>query len=157
MRRLIIAILASQLLALPVYAAPRRVLLTIDGLNLPASQTIRAFHIQTWGVAFLAVCHLPPSWQLRSEKFEDPEGRLDGKADTHGEPLKSLSDMYLLDVYASNGDPKGERHPATFAGWVEIGRVEPFEGGTRRKRILRADQFRMHDAKSCPAPPPPQP
>jgi hypothetical protein len=161
MRRWIVAALACQLLAAPAAAEVRRVLLTVDGLNLPANETIRAFHIETWGVEFLAVCHLPPSWELKSEKFEDPEGWLDGKADTHGEGLKKLSNMYLVDVYDYQpqpiGNPKGDYHPPSFAGWVEVGRVEPFDGGTRRKRKLRADQFRMRDAKTCPAPPPPQP
>lgn len=162
MRRLIVAAMACQLVALPSFAAaPRRVLLTVDGLNLPAGQTIRAFHIQTWGVEFLAVCRLPPSWRLSSEKFEDPEGRLDGKADTHGAALKSLSNTYLLDVYdyqpRPRGNANGDYHPASFAGWVDVGQVEPFDGGIRRKRTLKSDQFRMRDAQGCPAPPAPQP
>lgn len=153
--------LTCQLLAFPAVAEVRRVLLTVDGLNIPTNQTIRAFHIETWGVEFLAICHLPPSWELKSEKFEDPEGWLDGKAGTHGEDMKKLSNMYLMDVYdyqaQPRGDPKGDYHPPSFAGWVELGRVEPFDGGTRRKRTLKADQFRMQDAKRCPVPPPPEP
>ena len=135
--------------------------MSVDGLDLPSTQTIRAFHIETWGVEFVAVCHLPPSWQLKSEKFEDSEGWLDGHADTGGESLKELSDMYLVDVYdyqpLPKGNLKGDYHPPSFAGWVEVGRVEPFDGGTRLKRNLKAGQFRMRDAENCPTPPPPQP
>jgi hypothetical protein len=156
MRPWIAIALACQLLASPAIAEVRRVLLTVDGLNLPANQTIRAFHVETWGVGLVSVCHLPPSWELKTEKFEDPEGRLDGKADTHGEDLKSLSDMFLVDVYDYQPNREGSV-PATFSGWVVVGRVEPFDGGTRRKRTLKAGQFRMRDAKNCPTPPSPQP
>jgi hypothetical protein len=161
MRLWFAVLIAFQIWGVSAHAEVRRVLLSVDGLNLPATETIRAFHIETWGVEFLAVCHLPPSWELKSEKFEDPEGWLDGKADTHGESLGKLSDMYLVDVYdyqpMPRGNPKGDFHPASFAGWVQVGRVEPFDGGTRRKRPLKADHFRMRDAKTCPAPPPASP
>jgi hypothetical protein len=141
----------------PSKAEIRRVLLSVDGLGLPRTTAIRSFHISSWGVEVLAVCHLPPSWELRSEKFEDPEGYLDGRSDTHGEPLKSISAMYLIDVYdyqpLAHGDLKTEYHPASFAGWVAVGSVQPFDGGNRRKRTLRAANFRLQDATQCPKPP----
>jgi hypothetical protein len=137
-------------------------LLSVDGLGLKASQSIWAFHIETWGVEFLGVCYVPPSWQLKSEKFENPEGYLDGRSDTHGVALRRLPEMYLVDVYdyqpLPKGDPKAEYHPASFAGWVAVGRVQPFgEDGPHQKRKLTAGNFRLRDAAHCPNPPPAQP
>ncbi len=145
----------------PVSAETRRVLLSVDGLHLRPMESIRAFHIETWGVEFLAVCHVPPSWEITSEKFEDPAGYFDGRSDTHSEPLKSMSAMYLIDVYdyqpLPKGDPKKEYHPASLAGWVVVGRIQPFDGGTRHKRTLNAANFRLQDATRCPKPAPAQP
>jgi hypothetical protein len=145
----------------PTEAEVRRVLLTVEGLDLSPAESIRAFHIETWGVEFLAVCHVPPSWELTSEKFEDPAGYFDGRSDPHGEPLRQMSDMYLVDVYdyqpLPRGDPKGEYHPATFAGWVKVGRVQAFDGGVSHKHALKAGNFRLTDAARCPVSPPAQP
>jgi hypothetical protein len=124
-------------------------------------ESIRAFHIETWGVEFLAVCHVPPSWELKAEKFEDSEGYFDGRSEAHGEPLQKMAGMYLVDVYdyqsQPKGGPKSDYHPASFAGWVVVGRVQPFDGGTRHKRTLKAANFRLRDAARCPVPPPAQP
>jgi hypothetical protein len=148
---------AGQIFSVPAYAGVRRALLSVDGLGLSPREAITAFHIETWGVEFLAVCRLPKSWELKSEKFEDPEGWLDGEADTHGERLNRLSNMYLVDIYdyqpQPRGDPKSDYHPPSFAGWVRIGNVEASDGGAGRKRTLKASDFRLKDARNCPVPP----
>lgn len=160
----VLPVLAVALLlgvAAPADAQIRRALLSVEGLNIPAGQSIRRFRIDTWGVEFLAVCHVPPSWELKSEKFEDPEGYLSGRAGVHGEPMRRLGEMYLVDVYSyqplRKGDPKGEHHPASFSGWVEIGTERPFAEGKRHRRTLTAANFRLKDAQLCPASPPAQP
>jgi hypothetical protein len=133
-----------------------RVLLSVDGLHMGQDEQIKAFDIKTWGVTFLAICRVPQDWQLKAEKFEDPAGDLSGRVDTHGEPLKALSDMYLVDVYDYQARLK-DSQPASFAGWVEIGTVAPFEGGSRHRRALGAGNFRLTNARRCPDPPPAQP
>ena len=142
-------------------AAIRRVLLSVEGLEVPQHQSIRGFRIDTWGVEFLAVCHIPPSWQLRSEKFEDPEGYLSGRADAQGERLGQLRDMYPVDVYDYQPLPRGNRnteyHPASFSGWVAIGAREPFSEGRGRRRRLKPSNFHLKDAQACPAAPPARP
>ena len=65
-------------------AAVRRALLSVDGVKVAAADSIYDFRIETWGVEFLAVCTLPQSWALTSEKFDNPGGLLSGKADLHG-------------------------------------------------------------------------
>src|SRR6185437_14168037 len=97
-------LLAGPILALLVGAQSasaeiRRVLLSVEGLKIGAAESIRAFRIETWGVQPLAVCQMPPSWELKSEKFEDPEGYLSGRSDVHGQQMAQLREMYLVDVY----------------------------------------------------------
>jgi hypothetical protein len=151
-----LALCLELIQASPATSEIRRALLSVEGLKVGTTESIRAFHIETWGVEFLAVCHVPPSWALKSEKFEDPEGYFDGHSDTHGEPLRQITDMYLIDVYDYQPLREGDV-PASFAGWVVVGRVQPFDGGTRRKQTLTANNFHLRDAPRCPDAPPAQP
>jgi hypothetical protein len=155
-----VLIAGAALACQPSEAAVRRVLLSVHGLGVPLDKSIYAYRIDTWGVEFLAVCAVPQSWELKSEKFEDSEGYLSGQADIHGTPLQSLTNMYLVDVYdyrpttAHVGDTE---HPASFKGWVRIGSREQFGDWHGRKVTLRAKNFRLKDATRCPAPPPASP
>lgn len=146
-------------IAQPSAGAVRRVLLSVDGLTLPKNQAVYAFHIDTFGVEFLAVCSLPRGWELKSEKFDDPEGYISGEADLHASRLR-LTNMYLVDVYdyrvATVRDGNTE-HPASFSGWVRIGSRPQFGDWHGRKVTLRPNNFRLSDATQCPALPPPAP
>src|ERR1700733_2846981 len=88
-----------------------RALLSVDNLNVPTGQSLSAFRIETWGVSLLSVCNIPPDWKLVEQKYEDPEGLLSGRSDFHGEVLRELHVMYLVDVYdyqpLPRGNPKG--------------------------------------------------
>jgi hypothetical protein len=142
-----------------------RALLSVENLNLPAGQSLSAFRIETWGVSLLSVCHIPPSWNLVEQKYEDPQGFLSGRSDFHGEVLRELRQMYLIDVYdyqpLPKGNPKGEYHPATFSGWVEVAEDgEIAENGSAthgKRRTLRSGNFHLTPASRCPDAPPPQP
>jgi hypothetical protein len=142
----------------PSAAGITRALLSVDELAIPKDHSITAFKIETWGVALLAICHLPPSWEIRTEKFEDPEGFLSGRSDIHGERLSGLGELFLVDVYDyqpfSRGNPKGDYHPASFAGWVELA-AHPGDPG--KQLTLHASNFRLTNAERCPEPPPPEP
>jgi hypothetical protein len=141
--------------AQPSKAEIRRILLSVEGLDIPAGRAITAFRINTWGVELLAVCHVPRGWELREEKSVDPDGYLAGRADGHDEPLRQLAEMYLVDVYdyqaLPRGNPKSDYHPASLAGWVEIGDWRPFAEGRGRRRTLKPGNFRLKDAQGCPA------
>ncbi len=141
----------------PCAAEVRRALLSVDGLAIPASKSVFAYRIETFGVEFLSVCRLPQSWELKSEKFEDLEGYFSGRADLHGTPLRGLTDMYLVDIHlyqpTASRDGNAE-HPASFSGWVEVGSREAFGDWHGRKVKLAASNFRLKDAERCPAPPP---
>ncbi|HWF00003.1 MAG TPA: hypothetical protein VG248_09420 [Caulobacteraceae bacterium] len=134
----------------------QRALLSLDDLHARRGEQIKAFDIKTWGVTLLAICQVPQDWQLKAEKYEDPAGELSGRLDTHGEPLTTLRDMYLVEVYDQQSLAKDSR-PASFSGWVDIGTVAPFGGGSRHRRPLREANFRLRHARRCPEPPPAQP
>jgi hypothetical protein len=147
-------------IAQPCAAETRRVLLSIDGVATPHGKTIFAYRIETFGVEFLATCRLPQSWELKSEKFENPAGYLAGRGDLHGEPLTALKNLYLVDVHdyrPRTWQAAGSEQPASFSGWVEVGSREAFGAWHGRKIKLRAENFRLTDAKNCPVPPAPQP
>jgi hypothetical protein len=142
--------------AQPSAAAVRRVLLSVDGLSLPQGKDIYAFHIDTFGVEFVAVCSVPRGWELKSEKYENPEGYISGKADLHASRLR-FARMYLVDVYDYQARSDNDGHPASFSGWVQIGSREQFGDWRGRKVTLRPNNFRLADAGRCPVPPPPLP
>lgn len=143
----------------PSHGQITRALLSVEGLNIPADHSLSAFRISTWGVSLLSVCTIPPNWNLIEEKFEDAEGILMGTSDVHATPLRELHQMYLVDVYSyqplPKGDPKGEFHPASFSGWVEIATESWNMHGKRH--TLHASNFHLTPASQCPVPPPAQP
>ena len=155
---LVLLFLSATLEVAPSSGQSSRALLSVEGLGVPPGKTITAFNISTWGVEFLAVCKVPPSWEIKAEKYEDPAGMLHGKSDVHGEPLRELHQMFLVDVYSyqplPKGDPKGEYHPASFSGWVEVAE-NPSERGKRR--TLRSTNFKLTPAARCPDPLAPEP
>jgi hypothetical protein len=137
----------------------QRALLTVDGLSIPAGGALAAFHIDTWGVTPLAVCKVPPLWEIKAEKFMDPAGLLSGRSDPYHRTMGRLDQLYLVDVYGyqllPKGDPKVEYHPASFAGWFEV-----FDGNgdvLKKRRVFRADNFRLTPAERCPDAPPAEP
>jgi hypothetical protein len=159
MRLAILASLAAVFtcIAQPSAATVRRALLSMEGLKVPKDKAVYAFHIDTFGVEVLAVCSLPMGWELRSEKYEDPEGYMSGKADLHAARLRFTS-MYLVDVYdyrATTVQDGNTEHPASFSGWAQIGSREQFGDWHGRRVTLRPNNFHLADARRCPDPQPP--
>jgi hypothetical protein len=137
-------------------AGIRRVLLSVEGVRIPKGSAIFQYRIETFGVEFLAICNLPQSWEIQSEKFESPEGYLSGRADTHAERLGALKEMYLVDVYDYRPVASHDV-PASFSGWVEVGSRERFGDWHGHRVPLVANNFRLKDAQRCPVSPPPHP
>ena len=140
------------------FGQAQRTLLTVDGLSIPAEGALAAFRIDTWGVEFLAVCKVPPLWEIKEEKFLDSAGLLSGHSDPH-RTLTKLDRMFLVDVYSyqplPRGDPKGDYHPASFAGWYEV-----FDGNgdiLKKRRAFHANNFHLTPAPRCPDAPPAEP
>jgi hypothetical protein len=141
------------------FAQVQRVLISVDGLSVPNGGALAAFHIDTWGVVPLAVCKVPPQWELKQEKFMDSEGLLTGLSDPYHRTLRELNQLYLVDVYSyqplPKGNPKGEYHPASFAGWYTV-----FDGNgevLKKRHTLGPHNFHLTPALRCPDAPPAEP
>jgi hypothetical protein len=135
----------------------RRALLSVEGVSIPKGSAIFQYRVETWGVEFLAVCNLPQSWEIKSDKLENPEGYLSGRADIHGEWLGALKQMYLVDVYDYRPAASDDGVPASFSGWVEVGTRERFGDWHGHRVQLKANNFRLQDAQRCPLAPALQP
>jgi len=158
-------VLSSAVLSLVLFSGVQygigqvqRALLNVDGLSIPRDGALASFHIDTWGVVPVAVCNIPPLWEIKAEKFMDSAGLLSGRSDPH-RTLSKLDHMYLVDVYQyqplPKGDPNGDYHPSTFAGWFEV-----FDGNgalIKRHRAFRANNFHLTPAARCPDAPPAEP
>jgi hypothetical protein len=141
------------------FGQAQRALLTVDGLSIPAGGALAAFRIDTWGVIPLAVCKVPPLWEIKEERSMDSAGVLSGRSDQIHRTLTKLDQMFLVDVYSyqplPKGDPKTEYHPASFAGWFEV-----FDGNgdvLRKRRVFHAGNFHLTAAPRCPDAPPAEP
>ena len=104
MKRILLS--AALLLILPFgtewsFRHAQRALLSVDGLSIPAGGALAAFHIDTWGVAPLAVCKIPPLWDIRAEKFMDPAGLLSGRSDAYHQTLTELDRCTLSTFIAT--------------------------------------------------------
>jgi hypothetical protein len=136
-------------------------LLSIQGLSIAKNQHIDKFEIHTWGVQTLAVCHLPtPAWRITAGTNGSPEGILSGVAGIGAaaylpqSDLRRLEGLFLILVYGyqeyPRGDPKGQYHPATFAGSVHVG---TYRSDSRGHKIRLAPlNFVRVPAAQCPAP-----
>jgi len=161
-RRFVLTVVGVSCLSLATHSSSaqiQRALLTVDGLNIPTGGALAAFRIDTWGVIPLAVCHVPPLWEIKEEKFMDSAGFLSGRSDPYHRTLTKLDQMFLVDVYSyqplPRGNLKGEYHPASFAGWFEV-----FDGNgnlLRKRQVFRADNFHLTPAPRCPDAPPSEP
>ena len=137
----------------------QRALLSVDGLSIPAGGALAAFHIDTWGVIPLAVCQVPPLWEFKEEKFMDSAALLSGRSDPYHRTLTKLDKLFLVDVYSyqplPKGDPKGEYHPASFAGWFTV--FDENGDVVKRRRQFHAANFHLTGAAQCPEAPPAEP
>jgi hypothetical protein len=89
----------------------------------------------------------------------DPAGLLSGLSDPYHRTLTKLDQMFLVDVFSyqplPRGDPKGEYHPASFAGWFEV-----FDGNgniLKKRLAFNASNFHLTPAPRCPDAPPAEP
>jgi hypothetical protein len=137
----------------------QRALLTVDGLNIPPGGALAAFHIDTWGVKILAVCEVPPLWAIKEYKSMDPSGVLSGSSDPYHRTLVKLDRLFLIDVYGyqplPKGNPKGDYHPASFAGWFEV--IDGNGDVIKKRRVLHASNFHLIPSLRCPDAPPAEP
>lgn len=156
-------IVAALCPAAPAYAGQGRTYLaSITGIALGPNQYVDRFTLDTWGVAFVAVCHFPFGWEIRAGRMASLDGVLAGQA-SHGVTFLNrarLGELHRLALIRIDGPV--QRHeirrgsvtmPATFAGRAEIGTYGTDEGRPRRQVRLTAANIRLVPAASCPPPP----
>ncbi|MBO9576914.1 MAG: hypothetical protein J7494_14380 [Sphingobium sp.] len=155
----LVTILALAKAAAPV-DHPRTFLASIVGVPLTDREYLDSFSIETWGVTFKAVCHIPPGWRMKAGSSASPNGDIEGEA-SHGvtfldkKRLKELRNVILLTLYS-----KVQREeikdgtgiiPATFSGKAHIG---TYGEDDEREAPITYKNLILVPAKQCPAPAP---
>ena len=143
----------------PALGQAQRALLSVDSRSVPNGGALAAFHIDTWGVIPLAVCSVPPLWEVRAERFLDLSALLSGRSDQYHRTLTKLDKLFLVDVYSyqplPRGNPKGDYHPPSFAGWFTV--FDENGDVIKKQRPFRARDFHLTPAARCPDAPPAEP
>lgn len=152
--------LLPLLLLMPgtAYAAdrPRTYLLSIIGLPVKDTVSVKAFSFDTWGVEFKSVCHVPAGWRIKAGSSATPDGQLVGEGSQgatwfNQRNPKDLRTFVLVTLYAPlqrtdirTADGSG-RIPATFKGFAT---VEADEGDKRVPLNFR--NISLNPATACP-------
>jgi hypothetical protein len=135
---------------------PKTFLASIEGIPLGPNESMDEFQVETWGVEFKAVCHIPGGWWIEAGGSATPEGSLKGRGSLgatwlNRKSLSELRNLVLLTLYApvqreDIRDRTGDAIiPATFKGRASVygpkGRVIP----------LTYANVRLVPAQRCPS------
>lgn len=89
----------------------------------------------------------------------DSAALLSDRSDPYHRTLTKLDKLFLVDVYSyqplPKGDPKGDYHPPSFAGWFTV--VDGNGDVVKRRRPLHPGNFHLTPAARCPEAPPAEP
>jgi hypothetical protein len=110
---------------------PRTYLLSIVGLPVRDTVSVKAFSFDTWGVGFNAVCHIPYGWRIKAGNSASPNGELAGVGSQgitwfNQRDPKSLRAFVLITLYGpvQRADVKfadgSGLIPATFKGFATM-------------------------------------
>jgi hypothetical protein len=134
---------------------PTTYLASIGNIPLTPDGSVEKFSISTWGVDFLAVCHIPYGWRITAGNSASPDGELDGEGSEgitwfHKCSPKELADFVLLQLYGTvqRADvPLADGYvPATFSGQATINRDDG-----DRKVPLNYNNVGLLAARQCPS------
>jgi hypothetical protein len=138
-------------------AEPERTYLaSVTGIALGPNEYVDAFAVNTWGVDFIAVCHIPPGWEVRAGRRASPDGVLAGRA-SHGVTflgrahLSQLGGLALIRLPGPVQRTRIGDVPATFSGHAEIGTYGTDDDRHRQVRLSYAN-VRLVPATRCPPP-----
>ncbi|GHH26443.1 hypothetical protein GCM10008023_41040 [Sphingomonas glacialis] len=134
---------------------PRSYLLSIGQIPLKDTESIEAFAIETWGLQFQSICHIPSGWRIKAGSSATPNGVIEGNGSqgatwfNHGSP-KELRAFVLVTLYApvqrvDIGSP-GNGIPATFKGTATI---STDDGDLQRALSYR--NITLTPARHCPS------
>jgi len=142
----------------PAFAVdhPRTYLLSINGLPVKGTGSVKAFSIDTWGVEFNSVCRIPTGWRITAGSSATPNGELAGEGSQgatwfNERGPKALHAFVLVTLYApvqrtdvKTADRSG-LVPATFKGFAT---VETDDGEKRFPLTFR--NITLTPAVACP-------
>ncbi|USU11942.1 hypothetical protein NF701_15640 [Sphingomonadaceae bacterium OTU29THOMA1] len=133
---------------------PRTYLLSVGRIPLADTESVAEFAIETWGVEFISVCHIPRGWRIKVGSSATPNGELEGKGSqgatwfNTGSP-KELRDLVLVTLYApvqpADIGSSSNGIPATFKGHATI---STDDGDVRRRLSYR--NITLTPARRCP-------
>lgn len=130
---------------------PRVYLASIVNLPLRAGEQMERFSIDTWGVEFRVVCHIPGGWRIKAGSSATPDGVLEGEGSQRATWFNSrnpveLRNVALVVVYGDvqladilNGPD------ATFQGHAVMSGPDD-----ERRAALGYRNVRLTPAKRCP-------
>lgn len=153
-------LLFPLLLLAPVAASaadhPRTYLLSVVGLPVKDTQSVKAFSIETWGVKFTSICRIPSGWRIKAGSSATSDGGLSGEGSqgatwfNQSNP-RELRTFVLVTLYApiQRADirtPDGSGlTPATFKGYTTL---ETDDGDRRVPLTYR--NVTLTPASACP-------
>jgi hypothetical protein len=134
---------------------PKTYLASIEGVQLKSGESIDKIEINSWGVVFKAVCHIPEDWEVTAGSF-GPGGKLMGEAGHGASQVRSKDEYVLRDiVLVELVGPVQKRDirdntgivPATFSGFAQV--QSGWSDGSRRAPITYSN-VRLTPANNCP-------
>jgi hypothetical protein len=134
----------------PAIDHPYTYLLSVGGIRLTDGQSIKAFALKTWGVAFTSICRIPAGWTIKAGGSATPDGELTGEGSlgatwflkSNPEELRNLA---LVTLYDPVQKIDVGSVPATFQGHVTIS-TDPGD----RKHRLDYRNITLVPARRCP-------
>ncbi|MBY8825328.1 hypothetical protein [Sphingomonas colocasiae] len=134
---------------------PRTYLLSIGSIPLKETESIEAFHFETWGVHFQSICRIPSGWRIKAGSSATPGGELSGGGSQgatwfNQSSPKELQAFVLVTLYGpvqkeDIGSPDNGI-PATFKG---IATINTDDGDVQRP--LTYKNITLTPAPRCPA------
>jgi len=111
-------------------AAPRTYLASIQGIALSPNEYVTSFYIESWGVKYRAVCHIPPGWTMKAGGTASFDGGFAGEGAhsisyldrAHLHELANLVLITLDDPVQRKGIRTTKTDTAvTFTGFARVG------------------------------------
>jgi hypothetical protein len=151
--------LAALALLAPPSAAPAAqgatYLVSIADVPAGHDELLDRFTIETWGLDILAICSIPPGWQIRAGRTAAPDGLIEGEA-THGvtrldrERLSDLANLALVRMWGPvQGGTRRTGAGDEIASFFGHAVLESAGGGARQVP-LTLEQIRLTPAARCP-------
>ncbi|KAJ8138157.1 hypothetical protein OY671_008630, partial [Metschnikowia pulcherrima] len=138
-------------------AASRTYLASIQGIKLRAKEYVSAFKVDTWGVTFKAVCHIPPGWSIKAGNTASFDGALSGEGShsiTYFDRAHLRESRGLVSISIDGPVQRRVKHtqqstiPPTFDGAATVGRYAA--QGIRNIKLTHANVALVPGSR-CPA------